>query len=313
MEIEWPLQNTVGFAVPVCVQCCNLPEPSEPMVYARSRGQMLIIIGISAYSGTGYYDGIASPRRWTLLTQSGAFHQDVYDPSYDGEGNVITMCGSVKGSFDVSYSGTMHYAPSPLSDSGSYPVITDTRSTVGWASHVEPGVIDSRAISESLTEDIYLRDGTGDCVYPWQDTPPDAVVTTGQATIKLTGEYLDSDAIAHFQSLAPWGDWYLGNAYARHQSRQCDPNDIFGQKSPYFFYDEGEWRVVKTDAVPFKKYSCKVPAYRAPVFSGDYVHYADLEVEATSDAVGKVVFEGQVPNEEGYETSVTNPPVISQK
>lgn len=313
MEIEWPLQNHGGFAPPPCVQCCTLPEPSEPAVYSRYRGQILIIIGISAYYGTGYFDGKASPRRWTLLTQSGALHQDVYDPSYDGEGNQITMCGSVTASFDVSYSGTLHYAPSPLSESGSDPVITDTRSTVGRASHVERGGIDSRAISESQTEDLYVRDGTGDCVSPWNDTPYGSWVTTGHATISLTGEYLDSDAIVHFQSLAPWSDWSLGNALAMHQPRQWDPGDPFGLGSPHFYYKEGEWRVVKTDAVPFRQYSCRVPAYRAPAFSEDYVHYADLEVEATSDAVGKVVFEGPVPNEEGYETLVTDPPVVSLK
>lgn len=147
-------------------------------------------------------------------------------------------------------------------------------------------------VDYSTTETVYTAAGSGICI-------PVAfgkgVKSTGTATETLSGEVTDGVAKAELLACAAW------TAYG------TDPSDLTAAWSinvdgSGFVYKDAQWKIASSGLVVGATYQAAVKYYRRTYGVGPFVLWRTDTVSGTADGTGALLINGDVPNDEGYET-----------
>lgn len=131
--------------------------------------------------------------------------------------------------------------------------------------------------------------------------PPNST-KTGTAVVTLSNPDTDADAIARFQAGTPYGAW----APCATPATCCLAG--FQQRTAFTFgYADAQYRIAAAGVTPSRAVCAAIDIYRRPYGVGPYALFETLFVTGNSDGAGNIQFDGDVPNDVGFESYADNP------
>ena len=287
--MEWPLQDTGVFAVPMCVQCCTYTPPDLYEIASTNASGYIMV-------GTPGWDGMAGVL-YRTVTWSGGFQI-----RYSSEGD----CSDLVSTSTVTYSGTSTRNLSDFVTSTGTVTGTIDGSVFAEAEATSPGLalpsISPEGIANSQTQTTDSWSGNGECVggYMYMER------TTGTGTATLSNVCTEEISLAYRSELSPgWEDFseYPMDAswdYVATASYQPATPGVEGS----YEWLRMKYRRTKGGFIPGAEYVCTMEVYRTVFGAGDWALYATLEETLTADATGTLIWEDEIPFARGYSTWV---------
>lgn len=284
-----------------CVCCGNLQAAT---LSCRIRGGTATLCGYSEYSGYAS----TPPKKYRRKTYSGVITSTAR--SGCGTGTLI-YCDETTYSgyrlYDLSNCATSLTALQQYRTSDCFPntcalgSITNFTPPEDWSNFA--------GVTSTFSATVWSQDGNGNC-YATAACSAGFGIADGTRTQTLSDEDTNDDAIARLLagSGGTWGSWIVQGAtgctgsppsccLARYQERTSGFS---------FIYQESQFRVTASGLDPSTSYNARVEIYRRTYGSGSYALYQTMIVSDTTDGSGNFSADGDVPNDEGFESYAAN-------
>jgi hypothetical protein len=152
-----------------------------------------------------------------------------------------------------------------------------------------PEIITATSYTQTALSTCYFKDGTH-------------YFSHGSASLFVSGEDTESNAITRLLSLSSWSGYSL----CATPVSCCGAS--YEQRSGFTFnYVEARFQITANNLVPDTVYEVMIDIYRSLYGANNYVLFETIVDTSTTDLSGNFSYLGTIPNTEGYQTYATNP------
>lgn len=291
---------SISSTTPTTCLCCGTAEAAT--LKCRYRGGTGTLIGCSEFTSPS-----SPPKKYRRITNSGSATSKYWsNSSCSGAeigGDTVTCNYSGWGQYDKT-TGTLTQGGSTVCNGG-------TMSTGQTCTGTHADACDSYWLN---TPTVLSRLSTGACCNAGGGLYGKETADTLQQT--LSDEDLESDAIARLLA-GGGGTWSSWTTVGDGTGGTCVATTCcraqYEQRTTLFTfaYNEAQFRVELGGLTPSTLYYTHVEIYRRVQGSGgSFTHYSTIILSATTDGSGNFSVDGDVPNDEGYESYAASATVI---